>query len=191
MRATKQAAKQYRGAQGRTGPQNGLSHDPDAAHKQTWDANATMSRKQLTAAVMKLVDLVDGWLTFTAFEFVTWGNSNEVNFRFPEKWPDEEWIKTLEPSYSFDLQRIDQELELLKNATTHDAMAARAVINLSWDVESVKLENRRQGFNLGILVGAKMMGASRQRLEELARNWVDIVFAQPRFDNRIQDKLTP
>jgi hypothetical protein len=106
----------------------------------------TMTRERLMAAIMKLVDLVDGWLTFTPFEFITWDNANEVNSQFPQEWPDGEWIGTIEPRYSIEVKQIDAACEFLEKVTANDVACRNALRELSDDIDSVKIENRKQGF---------------------------------------------
>jgi hypothetical protein len=126
-------------------------------------------RKNLEAAVMELVDVVHGYLTYAAFEIFK-GESSMSNFEMPKGWPDD-WAKTTDPEIAFIEKRIERRIELLRQAAGEDPRAKSALNQLSDDIEMFKHSHQRQRYFLGILMGAKLMGASKKRLQEIAWPW--------------------
>jgi hypothetical protein len=118
--------------------------------------------KELT--VMELVDIVDGYLTYAAFEIFK-GEDSLSNFEMPEDWPDG-WLKSTIDEFD---ERLERRIDLMKNAMQEDPRAKPALSQLSEDIGWIKYHLPREGYRLGILMGAKLMGASKQRLQEIAK----------------------
>ncbi len=134
--------------------------------------DAGTTPKQLQTMVKQLIEIVDARLTRSAFNFYPVPGSGKSNL--PELWP-ESWMRSFDPSLAANEKRVER-YELFLDAAFSGKDTDRNVVSgLSNAISNLKTEHSTLGFYVGVLVGAKMMGASKEHLEQFGEHLVDVL----------------
>lgn len=139
------------------------------------------TKNKLKAAVQELVDTIDGYFAFSGFEFLA-GEYSQGNFRFPKEQWVERWMNSFEPRLPAAEGMIEQREKWLCVTLSNNKEALDVLKELSNDRVDASTARWELGFYLGIFVGAKMMGASRERLDQLGQKLIEVILARSRFE---------
>ena len=141
--------------------------------QKNWDevsnARDTLTRTQLSDAVKKIVDTVNYYFARSkGFDFlVDAEGGGDGNCELPTK-----WLERLDPGITILENHIDRRLDNLDALVKDEVTAKAASLCIDDDICHLKSSMSREYFRLGILVGAKMQGATDGELEELGETWV-------------------
>jgi hypothetical protein len=136
----------------------------------------TLSRDQLRDAVKDLVEMVDGYLTFSAIEFLACGDRmSESNFECPIS----PGVWSIEPNLPVYHKRVERYAQFLDRVLSNKKPSFEN--NLSDTVVELIAGHRQSGYYMGILVGAKMTGASTKEMRQLGTRLFEVLDGQPRY----------
>lgn len=148
-----------------------LAHELDSLHKELNELDASTTREQIQTAVKEMVEIVDGYFTRSAFNFYPVPGSGKFNL--PALWP-EPWIRSFDPRLAANEKRVELYELFLDTVFSGQDRGRSIVCGLSNTISNLKTEHSTVGFYIGVLVGAKMMGASKDRLNELGQRLVEV-----------------
>jgi hypothetical protein len=100
-------------------------------------------REEVQSAAQEMIDAVETYSAAAAFEFIQCSEA-QPGYAFPDRDVFERWLSALEPE------------------AIEEVRAKGDIPDLVWSAQKI-------GFYIGIFVGAKSMGASRQELEKRAQ----------------------
>lgn len=132
----------------------------------------TISRKQFEREIAKIVELVDRYFTVVGLDFLV-GSEDHLNFQFPKNW-HADWMKSLEPRIAVEEKRLERYEQFVETALSMDTRAKSIVGEFSGTVMDLRTYHQQLGFYLGVFVGAKMMGASLERLHQMGKRLVEL-----------------
>ena len=139
--------------------------------------NSSFDPKAAEKALEAVVNCIDDYRIVNAFEFLGRPGS-ESNFNLLG-WA---WLEpVLNPALAWHEKEGSRLYEALDEALAHTGKLQSDLRSLSecWDNRAYEL--REFGFHIGVLVGAALMGASRERLLDIAKGLVKTISIQPRF----------
>src|SRR3972149_2308238 len=147
-------------------------------------ANSSFDPKAAEKALEAVVNCIDDYRIVNAFEFLGRPGS-ESNFNLLG-WA---WLEpVLNPALAWHEKEGSRLYEALDEALAHTGKLQSDLRSLSecWDNRAYEL--REFGFHIGVLVGAALMGASREPLLDIAKGLVKTISLEPRFQTTRETK---
>src|SRR5437899_114316 len=130
-----------------------------AKQNQKIEAAVKARQQQLETALSEIIDTIEHYYGAAHFEFAEGENAEPGQYAFPrpdDGWWTERWMGLIDPSTVEIRAKGDPECEL-------------------------RFYTQRLGFYVGVFVGAKFMGASRDDLEKKAQGFVRFKMGEARW----------